>query len=187
MKKTILTFHKKLSRQNKESVKWMFENYGRKLSHYAIHSWKIKEDEAWDQVYNTIYKVIESYSSYTFNSISEFNSFVYRVFINQLKNQLKSAKKEIQEVEFLENNLPTQSQDNEADIPEQMRILEEELSTLEDWQRILLLLRSQGMPYKQIANYVDKPEDQLKIYYQRLKNKLEEKMKNRIASNQSNE
>lgn len=181
MKKNDLKFHKIVSRQNRESVKWMYENFGRKLYHYAISSWKISEDEAWEQVYKTIYKVIESYSSYTFNSHSEFNSFVYKVFINHLKNLWKISKNETQTEELIESNISRSTEIVERDVSDRMKILEEELNKLEDWQRILLLLRSQGMPYKQIASYVDKPDDQLKIYYQRLKNKLEEKMKKTTA------
>lgn len=55
-------------------------------------------------------------------------------------------------------------------------MLREELEKLEDWQRILLLMRSQEMPYSEIAKYVNKPEEQLKVYYSRLKNALTVKM-----------
>jgi DNA-directed RNA polymerase specialized sigma24 family protein len=47
---------------------------------------------------------------------------------------------------------------------------------MEEWQRILLLLRGQSMSYSEIAIYVKKPEKQLKVYYSRLKKKLLEDM-----------
>ncbi|MBK6985309.1 MAG: hypothetical protein IPH32_11365 [Bacteroidetes bacterium] len=53
-------------------------------------------------------------------------------------------------------------------------ILQQELEKLEDWQRILLLMRGQDMPYSKISEFVKKPENQLKVYYARLKKQLTE-------------
>jgi predicted metalloprotease with PDZ domain len=46
---------------------------------------------------------------------------------------------------------------------------------LEDWQRIILLMRAQEYSYEDIANYVDKPVEQLKVYHMRLKKTVAEK------------
>ena len=46
------------------------------------------------------------------------------------------------------------------------------MDKLEEWQRILLLMRGQNMSYKEIIPFVNKPEKQLKVYYARLKKKL---------------
>ena len=51
---------------------------------------------------------------------------------------------------------------------------------MEDWQRMLLLMRSEGRPYSEIAQYIDKPEEQLKVYYQRLKESITKKMYERL-------
>ncbi len=40
---------------------------------------------------------------------------------------------------------------------------------MQDWERMLLLMRSEGRAYSEIATYIDKPENQLKVCYQRLK------------------
>ena len=53
-----------------------------------------------------------------------------------------------------------------------LTILQQELEKLEDWQRILLLMRGQDMPYSKISEFVKKPENQLKVYYARLKKQL---------------
>lgn len=58
--------------------------------------------------------------------------------------------------------------------------LNEELEKMEDWQRMLLLMRSEGWSYADISKYVDKPENQLKVYYQRLKEQLSKRLHERI-------
>jgi DNA-directed RNA polymerase specialized sigma24 family protein len=63
-----------------------------------------------------------------------------------------------------------------------MRLLKAELDKLEDWQRILLLMHSQGCSYADIAKYVNKPEHQLKVYYGRLKNRLAEAMQEKLQT-----
>ena len=76
----------------------------------------------------------------------------------------------------------------EAKEPEQkaenvsMTLLKEELEGLEDWERILLLLRIQDMPYSEIAKHVGKPVEQLKVYYQRLKDKVTKKVNERMTA-----
>ena len=54
--------------------------------------------------------------------------------------------------------------------------LDELLDGMQDWERMLLLMRSEGRAYAEIAQYIDKPEDQLKVYYQRLKEKIAKKL-----------
>jgi DNA-directed RNA polymerase specialized sigma24 family protein len=61
-----------------------------------------------------------------------------------------------------------------------MNLLKEELEKLDDWERMLLLLRSQDMPYATIAKFVNKPEEQLKVYYSRLKTALAKRMNEKL-------
>jgi DNA-directed RNA polymerase specialized sigma24 family protein len=58
--------------------------------------------------------------------------------------------------------------------------LKNELDKLEEWERILLLMRGQNMPYGEISKYVDKPERQLKVYYARLKKQMTEKINEQL-------
>jgi DNA-directed RNA polymerase specialized sigma24 family protein len=46
------------------------------------------------------------------------------------------------------------------------------LDEFEDWERVLLLQRAQQIPYSEIAQFVNKPADQLKVYHQRARKKL---------------
>jgi len=57
-----------------------------------------------------------------------------------------------------------------------MQALNEVLESMEDWERMLLLMRSEGQAYSEIAKYIDKPENQLKVYYQRLKEQVAKKL-----------
>jgi DNA-directed RNA polymerase specialized sigma24 family protein len=50
---------------------------------------------------------------------------------------------------------------------------------------MLLLLRSQDVPYSEIAKLTGKNEDQLKVYYGRLKKKLFERLEEKIKQTKS--
>jgi RNA polymerase sigma factor (sigma-70 family) len=168
-----------LNQRSKEGIKFLYERYGRKLYGYAINSWKLNEDDAWDLIYKTLYKTLESYKNYLFNNEEKFASYVFRIFINFLKNHHRDEKRKTEKLELVELTIDPKTNDEEAENTEESEImnqLKNELEKLEEWERMLLLLRSQDMPYAKIAKYIDKPEDQLKVYYQRLKEKLQKNM-----------
>ncbi|MCE3281192.1 MAG: hypothetical protein K0S44_3383 [Bacteroidetes bacterium] len=72
-----------------------------------------------------------------------------------------------------------ESVESDAKANVKMVALNEVLEKMEDWERMLLLMRSEGQPYSVIAKYIDKPENQLKVYYQRLKEQLTKKLNDR--------
>lgn len=158
----------------------LYKRFGRKLLSYAMHTWNMDEDEAWNLIYDTLYKVTDTYERYTFASEEKFGSFVFTVFINLLRNHHRDNRKKLG-IESTESLETANSMANETAEPvgEKVVILREELEKLEDWQRILLLMRSDGRSYAEIARYVHKPEDQLKVYYQRLKKHLTQKLHER--------
>lgn len=146
---------------------------------YAITHWKINEDAAWDLIYKTIYRVLDTFEKYNFETEEKFASFVFRVFINYLKNHYRDTKAdrmvELTDMETSEvynkKNAETVEYSNK-----QLNTLNEVLDDMEDWERMLLLMRSEGRAYSEIAAFIDKPENQLKVYYQRLKEKLTKKL-----------
>lgn len=167
--------------QDKETgLKWLFENYGKKLLGYSISVYKVSEDTGWDLVYKTIYKVQEVYSRYDFENEQKFASFIFRMFINFLKNHIRDENTKTQGAVFIpidetrRNYVSVSSAKTIENAP--LKKLQEELAKLEDWQRILLLMRSQDVAYSEIARYVNKPENQLKVYYSRLKISLSQKL-----------
>ena len=168
-----------LNQRSKEGIKFLYERYGRKLYGYAISSWKLNEDDAWDLIYKTLYKTLESYKNYLFNNEEKFASYVFRIFINFMKNHHRDEKRKMEKLELVELTVDPKTNDEDSDNTEESEImnqLKNELEKLEEWERMLLLLRSQDMPYAEIGKYIDKPEDQLKVYYQRLKEKLQKNM-----------
>jgi RNA polymerase sigma factor (sigma-70 family) len=175
---------RKILSSKDQGVKWLYENYGRKLLGYSMNVYKIAEDSGWDLVYKTIYKVQEVHLQYEFENEQKFASFIFRIFINYLKNHVRDENTKTQGAVFIpldetrKNFVANNS--TVASTNPQMAMLREELEKLEDWQRILLLMRSQEVPYSEIARYVNKPEEQLKVYYSRLKNALTLKMQERV-------
>ena len=160
----------------------IYNRYGKKLYAYAITHWNVTEDVAWDLIYKTLYKVFNSYTKYTFESEEKFASFIFRIFINQLRNHYRDHKIErmFEFTSMEEVNMSIQDTKDTGDTSNiKLQQLNEVLDHMEDWERILLLMRSEGNSYSEIARYIDKPESQLKVYYQRLKEKLTKKLNER--------
>ena len=157
----------------------MYQHFGRKLVGYAINTYHINEDIGWDLVYKVIYKVVEVHNDYKFENEQKLGSFIFTSFINYLKNYLRDEKTRTNGVVVIpiDENKTYVAKPGAQSNNTRLNMLNYELSKLEDWQRILLLMRSQGSSYSEIAAYVGKPEDQLKVYYQRLKNKLAENLR----------
>jgi RNA polymerase sigma factor (sigma-70 family) len=158
----------------------IYNRYGKKLYTYAIRSWNLDEDPSWDLIYKTIYKVLDSYSNYKFESEEKFASFVFKIFINYLRNYYRDNKSD-KAFEFSsmdDVDLSKKESPGQEDSPnEKMIALNSALEEMQDWERMLLLMRSEGRAYSEIAIYIDKPENQLKVYYQRLKEQLTKKLK----------
>lgn len=163
-----------LSNTNNDVVKSLYELYAKKLLTYTCKNYTIDKDDAWAIVYKTIYKIADVQSNYTFEHEQKKSAFIFKTHINFLRNYFrdnKSFEKNNQEVELHDNFTDKEPEPNPTqNLP--LTILQQELEKLEDWQRILLLMRGQDMPYSQISEFVKKPENQLKVYYARLKKQL---------------
>jgi RNA polymerase sigma factor (sigma-70 family) len=180
-----LTKPQHINNEQNDRLKWLYNRYGKKLCGYAIRVYKVNEDVAWDICYKALYSVTLNFDKYNFENDHKLNGFVFRAFINLLKNHFRDHKKYPEEIslDHYENKLiVTEPEEKEPGL--RMKILELELEKLEEWERMLLLLRSQEMSYRDIAKYIDKPEAQLKVYYQRLKKKISDRMQNDFAPNE---
>lgn len=170
-----------LRRKDKGAIAALYQRYGKKLYGYAVSKWRVDEDEAWELVYKTLYKIIEVAGRYTFENESKFNGFVFQVFINYLRNHYNSKKgKGLDTVAFsqqLENILSEKKEaDHERPDTPYMSCLKKILEQFDDWKRILLLMKAQDFSYEEIASYVSKPAGQLKVYYMRARKALTEKV-----------
>ncbi len=158
---------------SEKRVARLFKAYGESLFQYAKHQWRIDEDAAWDLVYKAIYKLDKIYVQREFEVEQQLRSFLFKTFINYLKNHLrdeKASKRGSIEVELVDNIV--EEEGAESPKSEKAIRLNAALDNLEEWQRILLLMRAQGFAYAEIARFVDKPLEQLKVYYGRLIKRL---------------
>lgn len=175
------TYHLQSESKN-EVVKSLYGVYAKKLLAYACKNYTIDKDDAWAIVYKTIYKIAEVIDQYHFENEQKQSAFVFKTHINYLRNYFrdnKSFEKNNQKVELTENYVAvTPEASTKPNI--QLQVLQQELEKLEDWQRILLLMRGQDMPYSKIAEFVNKPEEQLKVYYARLKKQLFESVNEQL-------
>ncbi len=173
--------YKILKSNRDKGIELLFELYSKKLLSYAIHKWHMEEDVAWDLIYKTIYKTADVADNYAFENEQKFLSFLFKIFINHIRDYLRSIKSKHKDTILVSLNdtiINNYSSDNNSTAHSSMamNMLLSELDNLEDWQRILVLMRSQDTPYSEIAKYVDKPEEHLKTYYARLKKQLMEKI-----------
>lgn len=173
-------FAAKIKQDRSSSIRWLYDRYGKKLYGYAIGQWKLNEDDAWELIYKTLYKVTDAAGKYSFEDENRFTGFVFQVFTNYLRNHYRDAKKNATNVpleELHEKTVHDRQETNETPERESllMKCLKEALKTMQDWQRILLLMRAQDHPYEAIAPYVDKPAEQLKVYHLRLKKTVTER------------
>lgn len=176
-------FHYKPKEQSEKGdfIARLYTGYGKKMYAYARHTWKMDEDGAWTLIYDTLYKVADTVERYTFETEEKFGSFIFKIFINLLRNHYRDTRKEregmmITSLDDEMQAIPSVSAESDHGTNLRISVLQKELEKLEDWQRILLLMRSDGRPYAEIAEYVQKPEDQLKVYYQRLKKLITDKL-----------
>jgi RNA polymerase sigma factor (sigma-70 family) len=198
--------------QPEQGVELLYRKYGRKLYHYAIQSWKMNEDHAWEMVYQSLYKTVEKIHDYVFRTEKEFSSFLFTVFCNLLRRHYRDTRTREESLKLenfseslfdeskvnpalhternVQDKLVERSMDEfreESAVSPLMKALEEGLAKLEEWERMLLLLRSQNLPYNEISVYLNKPADQLKVYYHRCRKKLEDIMDTGKLKSQSNE
>ncbi|MES2680132.1 MAG: hypothetical protein V4635_09620 [Bacteroidota bacterium] len=174
-----------LKYKNNETIAWLYDLYGKRLYGFAVAKWKLSEDDAWNMVYKTLYKVLKVGDRYTFINEDKFGAFLFKVFVNNLRNHYRDTKaKGVVEVELLEKHEKwahdrkegddAGSSANEKQSP-LMACLQKVLAVLEDWQRVLLLMRAQEHAYEDISKYVSRPGEQLKVYHHRLKKVVTEK------------
>ena len=168
---------------NKEAfVKWLYERYAKKLLAYTTKTYLPDKDDAWSVVYKTLYKIAEITPQREFENEFKFTGFIFKTHINYLRNFLrdnKSFENNHQEIELTENYTVEEIEEQTTQNIH-LKILQQELDKFEDWQRILLLMRGQDVPYSKIAEFVNKPEKQLKVYYARLKKQLHDQINEQL-------
>jgi DNA-directed RNA polymerase specialized sigma24 family protein len=171
-----------VSSADQKLISFYYQEFARKLLAYTLNHYLISEDDATTLVYKTVYKMAEVHHKYEFTTEKKRNAFVFTSHINFIRNYFRDDKTfENKNISIdLETADRTTSQGIEDTNNTALRILQQELEKLPEWQRILLLMRGQGMPYSEIVSFVDRPEKQLKVYYGRLKKQLYDKVNEEV-------
>jgi DNA-directed RNA polymerase specialized sigma24 family protein len=163
-------------------VKTYYESYAKQLFAYTRKNYNISEDDSWTIVYKTIYKMAEVNDNYKFENDQKQRAFVFKAHINFIRNYYRDNKSfEHKNLEVELNDFVQPEEDTSKQESIELKILNKELEKLEEWQRILLLMRGQDIPYSDISAFVNKPENQLKVYYARLKKQLLEDVNNELT------
>lgn len=171
----------KIKKKDNDAMALLYNRYGKKLYGYAIVKWKVSEDEAWELVYKTFYKVIEVIDAYKFENEEKFVGFLFKIYLNYLRNYYRHTKnKKLEIVELTESHelfIADKNEKKSEGIKRSplLECLQKVLQHMEDWQRIILLMRAQDYAYEEIAKYVNKPVEQLKVYHMRLKKSATDK------------
>jgi DNA-directed RNA polymerase specialized sigma24 family protein len=153
----------------------LFKAFAKQLVGYGIKTWKLEEDIAWELCYQCLDKVVEKQHSLKFSSEKQLQAYVFKVYINLLKNKLRGEKnKPVQDDQAVDELAERQIELKESSDIQSLKKL---LDQLEDWQRILMLMRAQGFSYREISKYAGKKPQSLKVYYSRLKKEFLEKLK----------
>jgi RNA polymerase sigma factor (sigma-70 family) len=166
-----------LNNNSQKLVQELYELYAEKLQAYARRNYHVSEDVALELVYKTIYRIAEVKERYSFDNEHKRAAFVFKTFINLLRNHYRDDKTfEGRNMEVALNDVESPEEQTASDVNPKLRMLQTALDEMEDWERILLLMRGQGIPYKDISKFVSVPEKQLKVYYSRLKARLLKEM-----------
>lgn len=165
-----------IRKKKKKGLELFYTRYGKKLLAYAIDRWNADEDTSWELIYKTYDNIAKNIKKTSFASEEKFASYVLVTFLNLLRNHFRDTAKHVQVVnEESIDGFESATEEDEGELQLEsvdMTLLRAELDLLEDWERMLLLMRAQQMSYSEIAKFVDKPADQLRVYYQRLKKKV---------------
>jgi RNA polymerase sigma factor (sigma-70 family) len=169
--------------QTQKLVRELYEAYASRLLSYSRRFYRLPEDDAVNLVYKTIYRIAEVNDRYSFENEKKRRSFVFKTYLNFLRNYYRDNKS------FESKNFKVDLHEfaSTDDVPvndnPKVKLLQHLLDRMEDWERTLLLMRGQDIPYSQISPFVHKPEKQLKVYYARLKKKLLDDMNKSLNQN----
>lgn len=184
--------------KEKKGLEELYYNYGKKLYSFAIKRWNFSEDEAWQIIYKTFDTLIDKLSGYTFESQKHFDNFIYKVFINFLREFYRKKMATNQEIEFVNfsdmkndylDSILRDGSEEDIDLKIDKEVffkyyIEEKidnpyitylgkaLNMLTNDEKDLLLLKAQNYSYTEIASLMGSEEKNLKVTHFRARKKL---------------
>jgi RNA polymerase sigma-70 factor (ECF subfamily) len=195
-----------IKEKDKAGVEALYTTYGRKFYVYAIKRWQLGEDAAWEVVYKTLDTLFSKLPEYPFESKAHFENFIFKVFINFLRQYFRRHRKhQFDEVsltvefgnDFDDEEEGEASQPGpyemdqqafreyfESDEVENPKLIElrKALEELDENDREILLLRAQNYSYDEIAAMLQIENKQLKVKHHRAKKKLKQLLSQKTNS-----
>lgn len=181
----------------KKGLEELYNTYGRKFYAYAVDKWKFDEDTSWDIVYQTLDTLVLKLNDYEFESKAHFENFIFKVFINYLRQYFRKNRKEqyntinyldlsenmdvvdIESQEFdkellnkIDEEFFTDYYEKELSANDKLNELTQALSKMDNMDKDILLLRAQNYTYDEIADILNIENAQLKVKHHRAKLKL---------------
>src|SRR5688572_14823202 len=71
--------------KDKAGLEALYNIYGQKFYSHAVTRWNLSEDDAWEVVYQTLETLVLKLPEYRFESKGHFDNFIFKVFINFLR------------------------------------------------------------------------------------------------------
>lgn len=184
--------------KDKNALESLYNNYGIKLFSFARTNWNLSEDDGWELVYNTLFKVIEVIDRYDFKNEKHFQNWIYKIFKNELfqfyrRNENKASFKDFVSLEAFKTKQIEPDEDwqkvsdgigilnnisnedyllQEETVNPTIVALENALNEIGDFNKQLLLLRAQGFTYEEVASFLGVDKKNLKVKYLRAKQKV---------------
>ena len=178
-----------LQQKDPKGLEVLYTRYGKPFYAYAVGKWGLSADEAWETVYKTLETLVQKLPGYEFRSQTAFDSFLFKVFINFLRQQYRSDRarqlpalvfvdleKEFELAPYIREALTGKAftdfyQSDSLESPE-MQTLKNALDQMELGEKDILLLRAQNYSYDEIAQFLGIENNQLKVKHHRAKQKL---------------
>lgn len=179
----------KIKGGQKSGLEILYTQYGRKFYSFAVRNWGLSEDDAWEVVYKTLYTLVIKLPEYSFESKKHFDNFLFKVYINFLRQFYRDHRKLQIEKIGIDNlfgvGINEEGEDIDieprifsdyyrAETPENPKLiaLKNALQQLDEEERDILLLRAQDYSYDEIASMLKIENNQLKVRHHRIKARL---------------
>jgi len=186
----------KIKNKDRSGLEALYNQFGQKFYVYAVKKWRLNEDESWEVVYQTLDTLILKLSGYDFESEKHFQNFIFKVFINYLRqkfrynrnrqlqltetlsfdghSELGNGDETINELPLFDDNIRPFEEYYTTGLIENPKLiaLKKALSELSETERDILLLRAQNYSYDEISSMLKIENKQLKVKHHRSKVKL---------------
>ena len=184
--------------KDKKALESLYIKYGAKLFSFSKTNWGFSEDESWELVYKTLFKVVEVVDRYSFDSETHFQNWIYKIFKNELYQYYRKTGNQISfkdfvsldfiKIEHADLDEDLQKFSERADFLDDFSVesyltkketsnptivaLEEALDEINVFEKQLLLLRVQGFTYEEVASFLGVENKGLKVKFLRAKQKV---------------